>query len=329
MATAFTGEELRRVLASYDLGVVRSIRPLGQGSDLSPKVVIECDLGRVLLKRRSPGRDDPARVALLHGVQLALEDAGVRVGELLGTRDNNSMLQIGAHVYEITRFIEGRAYAHNADDARSAGALLRALHDALRSIGSGGFEEGSYHSNERIEARLEHVAHDTERSGGSDECARSLLERYRAAGTRADGAGVAREPRRLAHGDWHPGNVIFALDGSVVAIDLDTLRVAPASTDVASGALMFSIRGGTSRGADALPEKLDEDLVRAFVRGYSGDGGMFARGVLGPLMVEALIGEAAAPLARTGRLGDIGGEVLLERLDRLAAWIESRDWEIS
>lgn len=326
--TGFSSEELRRVLASYDLGVVRSIRPLSQGSALAPKVVIECDLGRVLLKRRSPGRDDPRRVALLHQAQLALEASGVRVGELLGTIENNSMLQVGGHVYEVTRFIEGRPYARNADDAHAGGALLRALHDALRSVGLGGegFEEGSYHRNERVEARLEHIAGEGGGMGASGPIARSLLERYRLAAIRADAGGVAREARRLAHGDWHPGNVVFASDGTPAAVDLDTLRIAPLSTDVASGALMFSIPGAS---AGALPGHLETELVRAFVRGYARDQAPIPGNVLGPLMVEALIGEAAAPLARAGHLGGVAGETLLERLDRLSAWIESQNWDES
>ncbi len=301
-------EELRRVLAHYDFGEVRSIRVFAGGSPAAPKVVIESSTGPVLLKRIAPGRNDPIRVSRLHTIQLELERLGVPVGELLGTIDNNSMLQLGGHVYEATRFIEARPFAGDVADARRAGSALRLLHDTLTRIPvPTGLDSGSFHHDEHVLARLERI---TGAGGEVGRLGRRLLEIYQTAAALADEQGLRSEARQMAHGDWHPGNVLFTAGGDVVVVDFDTIRLAPRSTDIACGALFFAMRAG----GEGLPGALDPARVEAFIEGYGA-----RTGALGALMGEALIAEGVVPIARAEDPGEHAE--MLHWLGDLASWI--------
>ena len=182
----FEPEELRRAIAHYDLGVVQSIRPLDIGSASSSKVVIEAEQGRFLLKRRASGRDDPYSVAVLHRLQLALEADRVPVAELIGTRDSNSLLQLGGGVYELCGFIEGRPWAHDVQDAREAGRVLGLLHRSLKRARPAGFEEGSYHAAEHVEHRLQHIVQTWSHGEQDDTLASRVLAMYKRARDEAD-----------------------------------------------------------------------------------------------------------------------------------------------
>ncbi len=315
----FEPEELRRAIAHYELGIVQSIRPLEIGSSSSPKVVIEAETGRYLLKRRAPGRDDPYAVAQLHRLQLALEADRVPVAELMGTRENNSLLQLGGCVYELTGYIEGRLWAHDERDAHEAGRVLGLVHRSLKRARPAGFEEGSYHAAEHVEHRLLHIVQTWSHGEQDDTLASRVLTMYERAREEARVAGIEREAKQLVHGDWHPGNLVFDHDGRATVVDFDTVRVAQPLTDAASGILQFSMPQGTAE----VPTRLDLERLRAFARGYA-TGSSWPdpdRRALGPLMVESLIAEAAVPIARTGRFGHVEGVRMLGAIERLGGWI--------
>ncbi|MEC9373055.1 MAG: hypothetical protein VYC34_04390, partial [Planctomycetota bacterium] len=65
----------------------------------------------------------------------------------------------------------------------------------------------------------------------------------------------------------------------------------------------------------------------AFFKGYDAvEGCRLSRAeiqVIPDLMIEALIGEAAAPVARTGAFDRFEGGAFLEMVDRKARWLES------
>ena len=133
----FGAEELAVCLSHYDLGTVRSIQEFPRGSRRSPKVVIDCQRGRFLFKRRARGKDDPAKIAFTHQIQLTLAAQSFPLPHLSGTReDNNSMLVLDNSIYELFEFIEGGGYDGSLDATFSSGHILGLYHKLLTDFRS-------------------------------------------------------------------------------------------------------------------------------------------------------------------------------------------------
>jgi hypothetical protein len=128
----FEPDELAMVLSHYDLGVISTAKEFTRGSRRSPKLLLETPNGRYLLKRRAVGRDDPLKVAFAHALTGHLLDRKFPVPALIGTReDNNSLLQLGGHVYEVFTYIEGERYDYSLEQTASAGRALAKYHLAV------------------------------------------------------------------------------------------------------------------------------------------------------------------------------------------------------
>ncbi|MBL4591598.1 MAG: hypothetical protein JKY96_06515, partial [Phycisphaerales bacterium] len=127
-------DEIRAVLSRYELDGIQRVDDLRAGSELSPKAVVQCGRGKMLLKRRARGLDVPGVVAFTHEVLGGCLRAGVCVPPLVGTADNNSMVQFNDHIYELFVFIEGGGYARCTEHARGAGGLLAETHGVMDSI---------------------------------------------------------------------------------------------------------------------------------------------------------------------------------------------------
>src|SRR5882757_2790784 len=107
----FGAEELVVVMSHFDIGVIESITEYPRGSRKAPKLLINAEQGKFLLKRRARGKDDPFKVAFSHALQLYLAGKQFPLPHLIGTRtDNNSMLQHNNAVYELFEYIRGNSY---------------------------------------------------------------------------------------------------------------------------------------------------------------------------------------------------------------------------
>lgn len=310
----FAPGEIDAVLARYELGAVRSVRELARGTPVSPKAVVECARGTLLLKRRARGVDAPDRVAFSHDLMLSCLRRGVCVPPLVGTRDaNNSMVQVGDdRVYELFVFIEGGADPRTPAAAEGAGSLLGELHAAMdAAAGSLGWP-----------APVEGAAVDPGRADGhpglDDEVRpviRGVLER---AARRVPG-----DDRGLVHGDWHPGNLVFRGDEPVAVCDFDHARLGSRTREVAQGLAQFSLkRGGPSDPPERWPAEADLERLAAHWRGYAAaaprpiDAGA-AAGLMPGVLLDEVLG-AGAPDPR-----------LVWMALRKAQWLEDRAEEIA
>ena len=130
----------------------------------------------------------------------------------------------------------------------------------------------------------------------------------------------------IVHGDWHPGNMLFKESRVVAVIDYDTARVQPRVLDIANGMLQFSI---TRAGDDPLtwPAEPDEGRLKRFCRGYDSKADpMISKAeleTLPDLMIEAVIAEAAVPIAATGRFGRMEAGSFLRMVERKVRWLHS------
>ena len=273
----FEATELAVVLSHYDLGVIESITDFPRGSRQSPKVGIVCEAGKFLLKRRSATRAHPGRVRFAHHVQRYLARAKFPFARLVLTRDrSDTLVQIQGSVYELFEFVVGQAYRQTAVEARDAGSVLARFHQATE-----GFEvapsvpmlQGDYHDAPGVRTGLWRIAanlssHDSFAGNEMELEAliQFLLGVYDRGAEAANGLGLSSWPVRIAHCDWHPGNLLFRKQKVVAVVDFDSARGSRRVIDVANGALQFSIIAGGDPAT--WPDQPDEERFRAFLEGY-------------------------------------------------------------
>jgi len=334
----FAADELAIVLSHYDLGTSSEITPFKRGSRKSPKVMIKSARGAFLLKRRAPGREDPLKVAFCHTVQQHLAGQGFPLPHLIATRRHkNSMIRYRQWTYEMFQYIPGEPYDQSAAETQDAGRVLGLCHKLLADYLSD-YEPplGGYHSSESVKASLNHVptrlkGHDSVYGREAELLATTqwLFEAYESAAEEAEAAGLKDWPTQIVHGDWHPGNLLFKNQQVVAVIDYDSARVLPRITDLANGVLQFSIIGG-EHDPDRWPDHFDEERAMAFLRGYLQSQSLEEDqiAVIPTLMLEALIAEAALPIATAGSFGRIQGFTFLRMVKRKVRWLtdQKENW---
>ncbi len=327
---SFDSVELAIVLSHYELGVISAIGRFRRGSAGTPKLLIDAQSGKFVLKRRAGAQSDPARVRFAHRLQQRLADAGFPLPHLVGTRsDRRTSLRINDRVYELFRFLEGGKYDGSKSQTRVAGYALALFHEQAAALDGAELPEPpSYHNNPRTPFLLRELRIDGERH-------HDLALRYEHAASAVEQLGVSSWPRQTIHGDWHPGNMLFEEDRLAAVIDYDTARRGPRALDLAAAALQFSLTAGGP--PEKWPAALDEERFVAFLRGYEAlaverskqrgtpaESGLVSRAELRAmpgLMVESLISEAVAPIAATGRFGMHDAGTMLEAVHRKVAWM--------
>lgn len=317
----FGTEELATVLSNYDLGIIESAQEFPRGSRKSPKMLITAERGKFLLKRRAPGKDNPQRVAFTHAIQLHLWEKKFPLPHLIGTKDkNSSLLQRQGNVYELFEFISAQGYPQTLEATEDAGRVLAVYHHLLLDFKSEWQPgTGSYHQTPIVLRGFEQI-----RSAGQMpvELVDELNHLYSHSADAAEKQGLANWPKQIAHADWHPGNMLFRDDRVMAVVDYDAARWLPRIMDVANGALQFSIIDGDAD-VNRWPDFVDESRYRRFIRGYDrvqllSEAELHA---LPWLMIEALIAEAAIPIAATGSFGRHSGADFLQMVRRKVRWI--------
>ncbi|MEM8756962.1 MAG: phosphotransferase [Planctomycetota bacterium] len=329
----FGADELAIACSHYELGVIHAVVPFRRGSRRSPKVVLETSRGRLLLKRRAAGQADVGRVTFAHAVIDRLTGRGVPAARLIRTRDGRGCARIGDRLYEMFEFVQGVRYDRSIVATQAAGQTLAALHRAVAlSTPPGRPQEGTYHAAAIVRRSLEELA------ANGDAAAASLGLLYERAGARAADEGFNAWPRQVIHSDFHPGNLVFAAQGDVrrsrvlAVLDFDACRLGPRALDIANGAAQFAVTRSGDR-PEAWPVELDRRRLGAFLTGYdTSPDAVLSRAELRALpwmMIEAIIAEAAVPVATTGRFGPIDGSVFLGLVAKKTGWIESHAAELS
>jgi len=323
----FEMAEAAVVLSHYDLGVISAIREFRRGSRHSPKLLIKSQKGRFILKRRAHGRDDPVKVAFTHQIQRKLYKQGYPLPRIALTRDTReSMLSIGGRMYELFEFIRGENYDFSLHATFEAGQGLALFHKILAGVEPDWQPPGSgYHRSPHVAPNLDFIPHRLGDESIAQVCA-DLKEAYIRAAERAESAGFSEWPRQIIHGDWHPGNMLFRDSKVVAVIDYDTARVQPRALDIANGTLQFSI----TRNPDdpsTWPDEPDEGRLKRFCRGYDAAATDLISTreleALPWLMMEAVIAEAALPIAAQGRFGRLPAIPFLQMVQRKVRWLES------
>lgn len=321
----FATDELAIVLSNFDIGVIESITEFARGSRKAPKLLVNTDQGKYLLKRRARGKDDAFKVAFSHALQLFLAAKQFPLPRLIGTkRDNNSMLQWHGGIYELFEYIPGQSYPFTLEATFDSGRILGLYHKLLVDFHSEWQPAaGSYHKQPSVHQGLHAVPAALQSEDGTvKSLVKFLGETYDYAAEKIDQHGISAWPKQYVHADWHPGNMLFRENHVVAVIDYDSARQLQRIIDVANGALQFSIIGG-DEDVGKWPDYVDESRFKRFVRGY--DEAMLLSEaevrVMPWLMAEALIAEAVLPVAVTGQFGRMEGLKFLQMIQRKVYWL--------
>ena len=241
------------------------------------------------------------------------------------------MVMLNDQIYELFAFASGGPYDSSPDATFDAGRVLGQFHKLAKSYQSD-WEPSrrGYHDSSTVRTNLNGIP-----SGiGSDDSVvgketellstvTGLYDAYDQAAEKVNDHGYLDWTSQIVHADWHPGNMLFRDNVVRAVIDYDSLRLLPPVTDLANGALQFSILGGP---IDPLqwPAHLDEDRLRRFLLGYEGSVTTQPKAsrALPWLMIEALIAEAVVPIAATGSFGRLEGFRFLKMIRRKVAWLE-------
>lgn len=329
----FRPKELAIVLSHYDIGAIGEIHSFKRGNPQSPKSLILAEKGKFLLKRRPLGRDDPYRVAAAHKLQMHLKQRGFCAPALIGTRaSNSSMLQIYSAIYELFEFIEGEPYDRSIPSTTSAGRCLRQFHDLLKDYHPDyELPTESYHDCSAVRTHIQQMLpsiskHDSVADAQQAELQTisvNLMLAYDDAVDVFKSYQAENVDAVVCHGDWHPGNCIFTGSEVTAVFDYDSACLMPVLADVAVGCLQFSL---LSAGPDPTdwPEKLDLHRAKAFLAGYEPEKQWSndQLSALVALMTEALIAEAAAPIAATGTFAGVHGFRFLTMITRKVTWLQ-------
>lgn len=283
------------VLDHYPIGEIQSVREMIAGSAESPKAVIECERGKLLLKRRARGLENATLVGFAHEVILGCLDQGVCVPPMIGTKnDNNSMCQIGDKTYELFVFIDGTMFDQSVEHAHQSGMLLGELHRAMDSITTS------------FEPTIESSVVNPERAVGVGlpEDIQTSVKRILEYGLDAHRANA--RPAAIVHGDWHPGNMIFDGPEIVAICDFDNCRRGSRDRELAQALVYLSMQRATD---GRVPVEPSMERVLAAWSGYleESDAKPNPR-LIGSLMPAVLLDEALAgdpsTLARSSGLID-------------------------
>ncbi len=328
--------------SQYDLGPIQNIVEAVVGSRRSRKWVIRAKRGDFVLKERSEQLATVEQVAFAHEVQLRLEESGFPVAAIIGTRDSNrSLYQGNERIYELTRLVRGNSFDRGAEQAREAGRTLAWFHSVLQGMEVPALMTStSFHRRGDLATIVDHiprairiVTNDDPTRKAAAELSRTLFTTYEQLVRKTDVMGFAQWPKFVVHGDWHPGNLLFAEDANVAGVfDFDTVRVEPRIADVANGALQFAMKI-TSDDPFSHPDGLNESIMLAFLSGYDAFDPSFMLSIaemhaLCSLMAEALIAEAFPVIAQTGRFGRWGGLEFLQIVDRKVLWLTTSAEEL-
>jgi homoserine kinase type II len=266
---------------------------------------------------------------------LHLAAARYPVPRLIGTRDeNNSILQLLGHTYELFEFVQGERFSGSPADTRAAGEVLGTLHATLRGyVPEHPAPAGSFHSASGVARKLRRIPEAVRQldPGIDREAVAQLCEylyrAYRDAAKRATAAGFDAAPQHIIHGDWHPGNLIFRQGGIAAVLDFDSARFEPVTADLANAALQFSLAGSSSTDPSTWPDELDPVRLEHLLGGYyatSPDAAaVAARAAMPWLMIEALIVESVVTIAATGSFSHVPGWTFLQMVQRKVRWMRN------
>jgi len=329
------GQDLVIVLSQYDIGKIDRLSDYKKGSRRAAKMLIHASKGSYLLKRRATSRDAKQQVKVAHAVQQHLSHHRFPVAGLIETLEGHTFVEHDGRIYELFKYIKGKRFDKTNPAAAEAGRVLAHFHDLLRDFPVDQvLKRPSYHQGDSIIRVLDEIMQVLQTKESSDtlegvpETIEYLKKQYAIANQIIDDVDFNSLPSGIVHADWHPGNMLYK-DGEIIAvIDFDSIRVNPRITDIANGALQFSMRMGETEDVQLWKEGFRGQTIRSMIQAYEHFTQLplmaSERTIVPYLMVEALIVESIIPIHSTGSFGTILGSSFLKMVEGKLRWLDPR-----
>ncbi len=334
IAEEIDGQDLVIVLSRFNIGAIEKIVDYRKGSRRAAKMIVITAKGQFLLKRRACGRDGRTQVDFAHAVQRRLSEHRFPVAGLIETVDGETLVEHNGRIYELFRFIRGKRFDKSNPAAAESGRVLAHFHDILREFPNEPETKNSFHLNLSFVSKIGEVVsklklHEpSEELKGIESSVAYLQSQYEIAFTKVESVDFSSLPTSIVHSDWHPGNMLYK-DGEIIAvIDFDSLRVSPRVSDIANGALQFSMRMGEAENVDSWPDSFRGHTIQSLVQSYDQFTKLplmaSERSIIPFLMIEALIVESVIPIIKSGSFGRVRGSSFIRMVERKLRWLEPR-----
>jgi Ser/Thr protein kinase RdoA (MazF antagonist) len=334
IAEEIDGQDLAIVLSRFNIGAIEKVVDYRKGSRRAAKMIVITAKGQFLLKRRACGRDGRTQVDFAHAVQRRLAEHRFPVAGLIETIDGETIVEHEGRIYELFRFIQGKRFDRSNPAAAESGRVLAHFHDILRQFPNEPETKYSFHLKLSFASRIGEVVSQLkkyephEHLEGIETTVEFLQSQYENAFTKVESVDFPSLPTSIVHSDWHPGNMLYK-DGEIIAvIDFDSLKVSPRVSDIANGALQFSMRMGDAENVDSWPDSFRGHTIQSLVQSYDQFTKLplmaSERSIIPFLMIEALIVESVIPILKTGSFGRVRGSSFIRMIERKLRWLEPR-----
>jgi len=235
-------EVLAQVLGFYRLGSLQTARRLEQGF-VDDNWIAGTDRGRFFVKRRHPRRRQSGHlIRAQHVLMQFLRQRGFPAPIIIPTTGGETFLLIDGDVYEIAEWIEGTPYDRERPaHLVAAGETLGQYHTLVKELmfpALRGRAELYCPANARTALGRLREAWQIDRDPGLLETANEIEAQIEALAARF--AEHTMLPRRIIHGDYHGGNLLFQGDRIVGVVDYDKINWQPRIAEVAEALIYFS-----------------------------------------------------------------------------------------
>ena len=243
MATQQDDDIWQDVLSRFPLSHPR-VAGMGGGT-AAPKVIVEAEGRRFLLRRRRPRWSEPQVVSNDHGVIAAVVGAGLPAVLPERTRDGQTWAHVGDAAYELFPFVAGLSPFRQGDGAQiaSAGESLARFHRATCAAQPPGAK--AWPREHEMSALAPVLAEAIAASSATPIVAAAAREMLASARRLVHllGADLVHSlPQAIIHGDYTPANVLFRGDAVGGIFDFDWVSRQARLIDVGEALQFFAFR---------------------------------------------------------------------------------------
>jgi homoserine kinase type II len=233
--------QLGRVLGSYNLGELRTVRRIKRGF-VNDNWAVETAWGCYFLKHRHPHLRRPDLIRAQHDLMGWLRQAGFPAPAVVPTASGETFLMLDGEFYEIHEYIEGKHYDHNRPaHLEEAALMLGRYHTHVQGcVPQALCNLDALYSPLVLSTILVHLRAAWQLDQNPDLTQTAQELEVQAADLAARLARRGALPHLVIHGDYYGGNLLFDGDRIVGVVDYDKARWQPRVVELAEALIYFT-----------------------------------------------------------------------------------------